>query len=166
MNKLKIILPAAVAAGSMMVWPAYAHGFGERTELPVPLGYFLIGAGLAVALSFLFISILVKISADASYPRLNLIGQSRGETMLTSPLVLLPIKLLSVLSIGLVIATGFGGHSNPLMNFNPTFVWIIWWVGMAIGVALIGNIWALVNPWKILFGWTDGLYQTIRPNHQ
>ena len=166
MYKLKIILPAAVAAGSMMVLPAYAHGFGERTELPVPLGYFLIGAGLAVALSFLFISVLVKISADASYPRLNLIGRSRLTTMLTSPLALIPIKLLSVLLLGLVISTGFGGHSNPLLNFNPTFIWIIWWVGMAIGVALIGNIWALVNPWKILFGWTEGLYQTIRPGQQ
>ena len=62
MDKLKIMLPAVVAAGSLLAWPAYAHGFGERTELPVPLGYFLIGAALAVALSFVFISILFKIN--------------------------------------------------------------------------------------------------------
>ena len=49
MNNLKIILPAVAAAGSLMVWPGYAHGFGDRTELPVPLEYFLIGAGFAVA---------------------------------------------------------------------------------------------------------------------
>ena len=60
MKKWKIMLPAVVAAGSLVAWPAYAHGFGERTELPVPLGYFLIGAGLAVALSFIFICVLVK----------------------------------------------------------------------------------------------------------
>ena len=40
MKKWKIMLPAVVAAGSLVSWPAYAHGFGERTELPVPLGYF------------------------------------------------------------------------------------------------------------------------------
>mgnify|MGYP003314321695 CR=1 FL=1 len=61
MRKLKIVLPVAAATGSLVVWPAYAHGFGERTELPIPLGYFLIGAGLAVALSFVFISIFVSV---------------------------------------------------------------------------------------------------------
>ena len=166
MKKWKIMLPAVVAAGSLVSWPAYAHGFGERTELPVPLGYFLIGAGLAVALSFIFISVLVKIRADASYWRLNLIGPYWIKKTLTSPITFLPVKLLSVLLLGLVIATGFGGESNPLLNFNPTFIWIIWWVGMAIGVALIGNIWALANPWKIIFSWSEGLYRIMRPGRE
>ena len=157
MRKLKIMLPVAAATGSLVVWPAYAHGFGERTELPVPLGYFLVGAGLAVALSFIFISILVRVKAEESYWRFNLIGSSWAKATLTSPISLLPIKLLSVFLLGLVIAAGLGGESNPLLNFGPTFIWIVWWVGMAIGVALVGNIWALVNPWKILFGWAEGL---------
>ena len=166
MNKLKIVLPAAAAAGSLVAWPAYAHGFGQRTELPVPLGYFLIGAGLAVALSFVLISVLVKISAEGSYWRFNLIGSGWSKAMLTSPLSLLPVKLLSVFLLGLVIATGFVGDSSPLLNFSPTFVWIVWWVGLAIGVALIGNIWALINPWKILFGWAEGLYRMIGPGRE
>ena len=166
MNKWKIVLLTAVAMVSLVAWPAYAHGFGERTELPVPLGYFLIGAGLAVALSFVFISVLVKISAGVSYWRFNLIGSGWSKATLTSPLTLLPVKLLSVILLGLVIATGFGGDSNSLLNFSPTFVWIVWWVGMAIAVALVGNIWALVNPWKILFAWGEGLYRLIRPGHE
>ena len=166
MNKLKIVLPAAAAAGSLVAWPAYAHGFGQRTELPVPLGYFLIRAGLAVALSFVLISVLVKISAEGSYWRFNLIGSGWSKAMLTSPLSLLPVKLLSVFLLGLVIATGFVGDSSPLLNFSPTFVWIVWWVGLAIGVALIGNIWALINPWKILFGWAEGLYRMIGPGRE
>ena len=125
MSKLKIVLVAAMAAASLVAWPAFAHGFGERTELPVPLGYFLIGAGLAVALSFVFISVLVKISPEASYRRLNLIGPSWSKATLTSPIALLPVKLLSVLLLGLVLATGFVGESNSLLNFSPTFVWII-----------------------------------------
>lgn len=166
MRKLKIVLPVAAATGSLVVWPAYAHGFGERTELPIPLGYFLIGAGLAVALSFVFISILVRVKAEGSYWRFNLIGSSWAKATLTSPLSLLPIKLLSVFLLGLVIAAGLGGESNPLLNFGPTFIWIVWWVGMAIGVALVGNIWALINPWKILFGWAEGLYRLIRPGRE
>ena len=166
MSKLTIMLVAAIAAASLVAWPAYAHGFGERTELPVPLGYFLIGAGLAVALSFVFISVLVKISPESSYWRLNLIGSGWSKATLTSPITLLPVKLLSVFLLGLVIATGFVGASNSLINFSPTFVWIIWWVGMAIAVAIVGNIWALTNPWKILFTWAEGLYRVIRPGRE
>lgn len=81
-------------------------------------------------------------------------------------MVLFPVKLLSVFLLGLVIATGFGGDSNSLLNFSPTFVWVIWWVGMSITVALLGNIWALVNPWKILFGWAEGVYRLVRPGHE
>ena len=166
MSKLTIVLVAAIAAASLVAWPAYAHGFGERTELPVPLGYFLIGAGLAVALSFVFISVLVKISPESSYWRLNLIGSGWSKATLTSPITLLPVKLLSVFLLGLVIATGLVGASNSLINFSPTFVWIIWWVGMAIAVAIVGNIWALTNPWKILFTWAEGLYRVIRPGRE
>ena len=32
---------------------AFAHAFGQRYDLPLPLGFYLAGAGLAVALSFL-----------------------------------------------------------------------------------------------------------------
>ena len=162
MKDLKIILPAAAAVGSLVAVPAYAHGFGERTELPVPLVYFLIGAGLAVALSFLFISVLVKASGESSYWRFNLIGTRWSQAILTSHILLVPIKLFSVFLLGIVIATGYWGESAPLLNFSPTFIWIIWWVGMSIFIALIGNVWALINPWKILFGWAEGLYQLAR----
>ena len=30
----------------------YAHGFGERYDLPIPLTFFLIGAGLTIIFSF------------------------------------------------------------------------------------------------------------------
>ena len=33
----------------------YAHGFGERYDLPIPLTFFLIGAGLTIIFSFLLL---------------------------------------------------------------------------------------------------------------
>ena len=33
----------------------YAHGFGERYDLPIPLSFFLIGAGLTIIFSFLLL---------------------------------------------------------------------------------------------------------------
>ena len=33
----------------------YAHGFGERYDLPIPLTFFLIGASLTIIFSFLLL---------------------------------------------------------------------------------------------------------------
>jgi len=55
----------------------------------------------------------------------------------------------------LVVVTGLFGVNEPIDNFAPTFVWIIWWVGMGYTTALVGNMWALLNPWKITYEWTE-----------
>ena len=52
---------------------SYAHGFGERYDLPIPLNYFLIGGALTVALSFVLIGWFIRQNNDRSdYLRGNL----------------------------------------------------------------------------------------------
>jgi hypothetical protein len=34
-------------------------------------------------------------------------------------------------------------------------------VGLSFFTALVGNVWPLVNPWKILFEWADGLARRL-----
>ncbi len=159
MKRLKIVLPLLALGAAALAHPVYAHGFGERTELPVPLGYFLVGAGVAVALSCAVIGLFVKGGATrASYWRYNLFRVRALRLVLTSP-ILLPLKLLSVFVLGLVIAAGLVGEQTPSSNFAPIFVWIVWWVGMAFLVALVGNLWALFNPWKVLFDGAEGVFR-------
>src|SRR5262249_61607224 len=43
------------------------------------------------------------------------------------------------------------GDQNPYKNIAPTIVWIIGWVGVVYISAFIGNVWAVVNPWRTLF---------------
>lgn len=38
---------------------------------------------------------------------------------------------------------------------------MIFWVGFSLFVALVGNLWSLVNPLKILFEWADGLARRL-----
>ena len=157
-----LILTLFVGGTALLAQPVYAHGFGERTELPVPLGFFLIGAGFTVGLSFAVIVLFARGNAGhESYWRYNLYQQRWLRSVLTSRLLLLPVKLLSVFLLGLIVATGFFGDQIPSSNFAPTFVWIIWWVGMGFAVALLGNIWALINPWTILFEWSEGIYSNL-----
>ncbi|MGA7534979.1 MAG: hypothetical protein WBW27_24165, partial [Pseudolabrys sp.] len=38
--------------------PLYAHGFGQRYDLPIPLWLYLLGAGATVGFSFLLVAAL------------------------------------------------------------------------------------------------------------
>jgi len=164
MKSRYIILAVFVAGAALLAQPVHAHGFGERTELPVPLGFFLIGAGVTVGLSFAIIGLFAGgTTGHGSYWRYNLYQHRWLRSVLTSRFLLLPVKLLVVFLFGLVIATGFFGNQIPSSNFAPTFVWIIWWVGMGFVVALVGNLWTLINPWKILFEWAEGLGRLLKP---
>ena len=71
-----ILWPAAAFAAIVWLIPqaVFAHGFGEKYDLPVPLSFFVTGAGLAVALSFIIVAVFVRRTPSATdYPRLNLL---------------------------------------------------------------------------------------------
>ncbi len=165
--KPRLLIPFTLAVGlGLAARPVYAHGFGERYDLPLPLGFFAFGGAAAVVLSFVVIGLFVRGERrEFSYPRLNLFRFSPVRTVSSSPF-LLPIKVLSVFLFFLAIATGLFGDQRPVDNFAPTFVWVIWWVGTAFTVALLGNLWALLNPWKIIYGWLEGLYRQFWPDQE
>ncbi len=50
---------------------------------------------------------------------------------------------------------GSFGNQDPYRNIAPTLVWIIAWVGLVYVSAFIGNVWALINPWRTLFASID-----------
>ena len=151
------ILSAPVLAAS----PVYAHAFGQRYDLPIPLSYFMAGAAATVALSFVIIGMFLKGGgAEYQYPRFNLLALP--GTALTSRIKSGVARVLSVLLLLLAIATSFVGTDNALENFSPTFVWIIWWVGIGYISALFGNLWMLINPWKALYECAEWLLATCR----
>ena len=76
--KIKLItVLAAVVASVVLVPSVFAHGFGERYDLPTPLSYFLVGAAAMVAFSFVLIGLFIKgINVDSEYPRFNLYNRT------------------------------------------------------------------------------------------
>lgn len=153
----------AVATFALHGGTAHAHAFGQRYDLPIPLSYFLAGAAAAVALSFVVMGMFIKGGDSAfRYPRLNLLAIPALGRMLTSRILLGTLRIASVALLLLVIAAALFGSDNPLANLSPTFIWIIWWVGMGYIAALLGNFWMLINPWKALFEWGEWLARRIR----
>ena len=139
--------------------PASAHAFGQRYDLPVPLGLYLFGAATAVALSFAVIGVFFRdIAWSRNYRRLNLLRYSSGR-LLAHPGLLFALKLAGVFLFAVVLAAGFLGNQHPMRNFAPVLVWIVWWVGMAYVSAFVGDLWALINPWRTLFAWAEVLYR-------
>lgn len=140
--------------------PAAAHAFGTRYDLPLPLELYLMGAGAVVGLSFLIMALfLTRQHADRTVPRVRLWQfSSHGY-----PVIKTAFECLSVGVFCLIIATGFFGSDDPVENFAPVMVWIIWWVGMAFVSALVGNIWRLINPWDIMFRWSETLLRRLFP---
>ncbi|MBL6951739.1 MAG: hypothetical protein ISR50_03845 [Alphaproteobacteria bacterium] len=151
--------PALLAAGSALIialiipLPAWAHAFGVRYDLPLPLWLYLTGAGAAVALSFAVMAVFLKDrGADPEDFHFDLLALPLVR-WLGGPVVLNFVRLLSLSIFAILLMAGFIGHPDPFKNIAPTFVWVIWWVGMAFVSTFAGNLWDLINPWKIIFTW-------------
>ncbi len=133
----------------------FAHAFGVRYDLPIPLGLFLIGAGAAVLLSFVVMARFLRSTEEGDRAwHIDLLNIP-GMAWLGATITLNLAKLFSVTIFGLLLFAGLFGNADPLRNIAPTFVWIIWWVGMAFISALVGNLWTLINPWDSLFVWLE-----------
>jgi hypothetical protein len=163
-SPLRATIAAFVAICSLvMAAQACAHGFGARYDLPIPLSLYLAGAGFTVAMSFAMLAAFAR-SAPGSgdYWRFNLARTAAGR-LLVAPGFLLACRAVAVVAYLGVIASGIFGVQSPLKNIAPIMVWAIWWVGMAYISALLGNLWALINPLDTLFAWAEAFYTRLLP---
>lgn len=137
---------------------ALAHGIGESQDLPLPLWLYLFGAGAVVLVSFVPVTLLVnKQSPPRGYPHIDLFRIGLLRAILANRALLLSLRLMSVALFVLVVLSGLLGSQQTGDNFAPTFVWISWWVGFSFFTAFVGNLWPLINPWKVIFEWADAL---------
>jgi hypothetical protein len=157
----------AAAAVACVATSAGAHGFGQRYDLPLPLSFYLVGAAAAVVVSFVIVGLFVReASRLAPYPRVDLLATPLGR-WIASPVLALVLKSLALAAFIIVIIAGLRGDQNPYKNIAPTMVWIIAWVGLAYVSAFIGNVWALINPWRTGYEAVETIWRGIRrrPEH-
>ena len=58
--------------------------------------------------------------------------------------------LLGAVSAGLlllVFATALVGEPSSAVNLAPTFIYVIFWLGLVPVQVLLGNVWPVLNPW-------------------
>ncbi|MCL5778422.1 hypothetical protein M1105_15690 [Limibaculum sp. FT325] len=129
-----------LAAGALAPSPAAAHAFAERYDLPLPLGFYLAGAAVAVALSFLGSFAFLapgrtwRLHRDLPVPR----GIARAaRATLTG---------VATAILAMVLVIGLFGPDSPTRNFATVFIWVVWWVGFALFTALVIDLWTPANP--------------------
>ncbi|MBT3396888.1 MAG: hypothetical protein HN423_06880, partial [Alphaproteobacteria bacterium] len=148
----------AALASAIVVWlasPAAAHGFGQRYDLPLPLGLWVMGAGATIVLTFAITAVYLRdVRTDWGHLEFNLLRISLIR-WIAHPGVIAAIRALSVVAFLFTIYAGLAGSDNPYENLITTMVWITWWVGFAFTCALVGNLWALVNPIRTIFVWAE-----------
>ncbi len=161
-HRKNYLTAAGLVSAVAFAGATHAHGFGQRYDLPVPLWLYLTGAGAAVGVSFLVMVLFYRGSSQPdTCPRINLLTWRIGR-VLAHPLMLSICRALATALFVLVVCAGLFGVQTPFKNIAPVMVWAIWWVGMAYISALLGNLWALINPLDIAYAWTESAYARVK----
>lgn len=134
------VVPVVIAAPST----AQAHGIGGRADLPVPVSYFAVGAGVVIVLSF------VLLSAMWTEPRLQspVVGYRRPSW--PGRFAQLTLRVVGLIGFGLVLAAGFGDGTASGLNLAPPLVFVLFWLVVPFVGVLIGDWWRWLNPWGTL----------------
>jgi hypothetical protein len=159
---------AALAGTGLCVFalpePALAHGIVARADLPIPRWLFVWAAIVVLIVSFVALGSLWK------RPKLEDGGWRPLSPALGRVLSSLPAQVLTgaagVVLLGIVVWSGFQGFQTPTDNFAPTFVYVVFWVGLVGASVLFGDVFRAFNPWRAIaraVGWGAGVARRGRP---
>lgn len=126
-----------------------AHGIGVVRDLPIPAIYFFIGAAVVLAVSFVLLFYLWRRPVLEAHAGGRKLPRSLSRLVLSSAVRVL-VGAVSVFLLGLTLATALFGTTIELLNFAPTFVYVIFWLGIPLLSILFGNVWSALSPWRAL----------------
>jgi hypothetical protein len=126
-----------------------AHGIGVVRDLPIPAVYFFLGAAVVLVASFLLLlflwrrPVLERHSGGRALPAI--VGR-----IVFSRAVRVVFGAISVGLLALTFATALFGTTIELLNFAPTFIYVIFWLGIPLLSVLFGNVWSVLSPWRAI----------------
>lgn len=136
----RLLGTGAVAAVTLVATagPAAAHGVGARGDLPLPLWYVLYGAVAVLVFTFLALGYFwpePRIEGSAGGLALG------GGAVRVADLVRPVGRLLGTIALVTVVAAAFRGTDLPAYALFVGF-----WVVVPVVVAVVGDVYPLVNP--------------------
>jgi hypothetical protein len=134
--------------------PALAHGLTGRADLPIPVWLFSWAAAAVLVLSFAALGALwsqPRLEGDAFRPLPAAFGR-----VLTSTPVQVACGAVGVALLLAVVVAGLAGAQVTSQNVTPTFVYVVFWLGLVPLSVVFGDVFALLNPWRAVgraVGW-------------
>jgi hypothetical protein len=123
------------------------HAIGGVRDLPIPLWLFYYGGAVVLVLSFVALGVLWR------RPRLE--GSEEGRPLpealqrfLLSTALRVVVGGAALALLILLFLASLLGEPSAGQNLAPTFVFVLFWVGLVFVVIALGNIWPLLNPWR------------------
>ncbi|MEA2363505.1 MAG: hypothetical protein QOD71_2650 [Thermoleophilaceae bacterium] len=136
---------------------AHAGGLIGRSDLPIPEWLFGWAAAIVLVISFVALAVLwpePRLERARWRPLPGLLGRVPASR---------PVEILcgaiGVALLGLVIYAGLRGTQSPAANFAPTFVFVLFWIGLVPVSVIFGDVFRAFNPWRAVgraVGWAAG----------
>ncbi len=124
-----------------------AHGIQGRADLPVPILAFYCAAAIVLVVSF------VGLAIGWRRPLLADLLARRARAWQPGALtrrMLFAARAASVAVLVLVLATALLGSRDLNSNFAPIWIFVVWWIGIALLAATVGDVWRAVHPIAVL----------------
>jgi hypothetical protein len=124
-----------------------AHAISGRSDLPLPLPLFIYGAGFALVASF------VALRALWGDPHLAAAADGRAAPKGLDAAVRVASVVLHVVGLlGFVVVLGAAlfGAADSTRNIAPVAVYVVFWVGLQLLSALLGDVWRPLSPFETL----------------
>jgi hypothetical protein len=131
----------------MIEW-VIAHGLVVRSDLPIPEWLFGWAAALVLVVSFAALAVLwpqPRLQEEGWRPLPWRVGRVFGSA---------PVEIvcgaIGTFLLAVVVYSGLEGNQASTNNFAPTFVYVIFWVGLVAASVLLGDVFRAFNPWRAL----------------
>lgn len=146
-RRLVAVLGLAGAGVVAAATPAAAHVLSGRSDLPLPLWLFAYGASTAVVISFAALGLL--------WPSSRFERPIEGWPLPRPVQVVAPVVAVVLRAFGLaaflgVFLSALFGADSAETNVAPRAVYIVFWVGLTVLSALVGDVWRVLSPFDTL----------------
>jgi hypothetical protein len=146
-------IAAALVAVVLFPASAAAHGLVGRADLPIPEWLFGWAAAVVLIVSFVALATL--------WPRPQL-EEPHERSLFSVPVAVdVVCGVVGIAVFAVVVYAGFAGTQAATSNLAPTFLYVLFWVGLPVVSAIFGDVFRAFNPWRALARGTAGVAQRV-----
>jgi hypothetical protein len=150
--RLERTAPACAAAlGGVfaMPEPAAAHGLVGRADLPIPAWLFGWAAALVLIVSFVGLATLWQSPRFEDQQDVRPLP-ARLSSVVVNRVTETVAGVVAVALLAMTVWSGLVGVQTPEDNFAPTFVYVLFWVGLVPLSIVFGDVFRAFNPWRAI----------------